>query len=65
MQNSPVLISLKQVLIKTYKTEGIRGFYKGMGPPLITIPLINSIVFASYELMKRLLGASPETGFTF
>ena len=36
--------------------EGAKGFYKGMGSPLMTIPLVNSIVFASYESAKRMMG---------
>ena len=49
-------ISLRQIIKETYYREGFRGFYKGMGSPLITIPLVNSIVFASYELAKRMMG---------
>ena len=41
------------------------GFYKGMGPPLVTVPLINSIVFASYEFSKRQLGVVSDDDFTF
>lgn len=49
-------ISLRGIIRETYVREGFRGFYKGMGSPLITIPLVNSIVFASYEFAKRLMG---------
>ena len=49
-------ISLRSIIEETYKHEGLRGFYKGMGSPLITIPLVNSIVFASYEFAKRMMG---------
>ena len=52
MQNSKTKITFTKVIVNTYKGEGIRGFYKGMGPPLSTVPLINSIVFASYEFSK-------------
>jgi hypothetical protein len=49
-------LSLRSTIMETYKHEGFRGFYKGMGSPLITIPLVNSIVFASYEFAKRTMG---------
>lgn len=49
-------LSLRSIITETFTHEGFRGFYKGMGSPLITIPLVNSIVFASYELAKRLMG---------
>jgi solute carrier family 25 carnitine/acylcarnitine transporter 20/29 len=48
--------SLSKIFRETYVHEGLRGFYKGMGSPLITIPLVNSIVFASYELAKMGMG---------
>ena len=46
------------------RKEGILGFYKGIGPPMITVPLINSIIFASYEFCKRMLGVKSESDFT-
>ena len=49
-------VSFFGIIGQTYRFEGLSGFYKGVGPPLITVPLINSIVFASYEFCKRLLG---------
>jgi len=36
-----------------------------MGPPLVTVPLINSVVFASYEFSKRMMHVSNEKDFTF
>lgn len=65
MQNSAVKLSLFGVIKNTVKQEGILGFYKGMGPPLATVPLINSIVFASYEFSKRQLGVVSDDDFTF
>jgi len=51
-----VRVSFRRVIVDTYSLEGVRGFYKGMGSPLFTVPLINSIVFASYEFAKRIQG---------
>ena len=51
-----VKINLKKIIQETYMHEGFKGFYKGMGSPLITIPVVNSIVFASYEFAKRMMG---------
>jgi len=52
--------SMRKVMHQTIKYEGILGFYKGMGPPLVTIPLVNSIVYASFELCKKLIGVSSD-----
>lgn len=41
------------------------AFYKGFGPPMVTVPLINSIVFSSYEFFKRQIGVKEEKDFTF
>lgn len=65
MQNSAVKLSLMGVLKNTYRHEGLLGFYKGVGPPLVNVPLVNSIIFASYEFMKRQLGVISEEDFTF
>ncbi|KAI9483293.1 MAG: mitochondrial carrier domain-containing protein [Benjaminiella poitrasii] len=43
---------------KTYKSDGIRGFYKGLGPTLIKVVPSISISYAVYELSKRSLGVS-------
>ena len=60
-----VKISLRSIIEETYKHEGFRGFYKGMGSPLLTIPLVNSIVFASYEFAKRMMGVQLGHECTF
>ena len=52
MQFSKTKVSFGEITRQFYKREGMMGFYKGMGPPLVTVPLINSIVFSSYEFCK-------------
>jgi len=39
----------------TYESEGLRGFYRGVGPPLITISLVKSISFSIYNRSKNLI----------
>ena len=58
-------LTLQACIRSTYYKEGCRGFYKGIGPPLITVPVVNSIVFASYELCKRMLGVRSNEDLTF
>ena len=36
-----------------------------MGPPFVTVPLVNSIVFAAYEFCKLMMNVKSETEFTF
>ncbi|KAI7907974.1 mitochondrial carrier domain-containing protein [Cokeromyces recurvatus] len=43
---------------KTYRSSGIRGFYKGLGPTLIKVVPSISISYAVYELSKKSLGIS-------
>ena len=50
---------------KTMLNEGAKGFFKGMGPPLVTVPLVNSLLFVSYEFSKRIMGVKSEKEFTF
>ena len=56
---------MRTVIGQTMKNEGMLAFYKGIGPPLITVPLINSIIFASYEFYKNAIGVRDEASFTF
>ena len=58
-------ITLSTIVSNTFKLEGFKGFYKGMGSPIVTVPLINSIVYASYEFCKKLMHVTSEQGFTF
>lgn len=37
----------------TYRSEGLRGFYRGVGPPLITISIVKSISYSIYDRTKE------------
>lgn len=41
--------------VRIIEKEGNLAFYKGVGGPLISMPLVNSIIFCSYQLTKGLL----------
>ena len=56
---------MRYVITNTIINEGVTAFYKGIAPPLVTVPLINSIIFASYEFYKNLIGVKSEADFTF
>ncbi|OBZ90766.1 Calcium-binding mitochondrial carrier SAL1 [Choanephora cucurbitarum] len=43
---------------KTYKADGVKGFYKGLGPTLFKVVPSVSISYAVYEFSKRSLGIS-------
>ena len=47
-------------IYQCYKYEGVVGFYKGMGFPLATVPLLNAIVFSTNELCKIYFGFHDE-----
>jgi hypothetical protein len=34
----------------------VRGFYRGLTPPLISLTFLNSLSFGAYSQFKRLLG---------
>ena len=56
--------SLRQVIRSTYRNEGLFAYYKGVGPPLVMVPLVNSVVFASYEFCKTTMGVKTGQKFT-
>ncbi|KAI9275071.1 mitochondrial carrier domain-containing protein [Helicostylum pulchrum] len=44
--------SINACIKKTYKEEGVRGFFRGVIPPLVTVSIIKSISFSVYEKTK-------------
>lgn len=40
---------------QTFKTEGVRGFYKGFTPPLVGWVLMDSVMLGSLHLYRRLV----------
>jgi len=52
--NTP-FITFEHTLKYTFQAEGLRGFYRGIVPPLSTVALSNSITFAVYGKVKTLL----------
>ena len=65
MQIDQLNPTFRSVIAKTLRHEGFFGFYKGMGPPMVFVPFINSIIFSSYEFCKRFIGVTDEKDFTF
>ncbi|XP_064086394.1 solute carrier family 25 member 45-like isoform X2 [Macrobrachium nipponense] len=56
MGNVPVV----KGIINTFKFEGVRGFYKGMGFPLLATGTLNSIFFGVYGNCLRYLSKDKE-----
>ncbi|KAI8145511.1 mitochondrial carrier domain-containing protein [Fennellomyces sp. T-0311] len=52
MQTEPY-DSISACVRKTYREEGVRGFFRGVLPPLVTVSIIKSISFSVYEETKR------------
>ena len=46
------------VIGKTIKADGIKGLYRGMGPPLIGVTPIFALSFFSYDLGKKIVYAA-------
>ena len=46
------------VTSKTIRADGLRGLYRGMGPPLIGVTPIFALSFFSYDLGKKLVYAA-------
>jgi solute carrier family 25 (mitochondrial carnitine/acylcarnitine transporter), member 20/29 len=47
--------TLRQTVSAIYREYGLLGYFRGIYYPLVTIPLINAVCFASYEMANRLL----------
>ncbi|KAI6000819.1 mitochondrial carrier [Pisolithus albus] len=48
------------ILVRTIRTEGFFALYKGMASPLIGIAGVNSLLFASYAISKRIVSPFPQ-----
>jgi hypothetical protein len=49
----------------TVQTEGAQGLYRGLASPMVSVPLVNAVVFSSYGQAKELLqGRHPATALT-
>ncbi|KAG8678000.1 hypothetical protein FRC09_020210, partial [Ceratobasidium sp. 395] len=48
------------ILTQTVKNEGFLALYKGMASPLIGIAGVNSLLFASYAISKRIVSPFPD-----
>eukprot|EP00127_Corallochytrium_limacisporum_P000629 Clim_evm28s22 gene=Clim_evmTU28s22 len=48
---------------KTFRNEGILGFYRGMATPLAGAGVLNAVLFCSYGLSNRILGEDRKQGY--
>ncbi|KAB7497662.1 Solute carrier family 25 member 45 [Armadillidium nasatum] len=61
-------LSVLKCLMNTYKFEGFRGFYKGLGFPLLATGTLNSLFFGVYGNSMRYIdndGKKPTYGHVF
>lgn len=57
--------SLLKTTTSILKREGPQAFYKGIGGPLASVPLLNAIVFSSYEISKRIFEHEGKIGYYY
>ncbi|KIM35044.1 hypothetical protein M413DRAFT_449925 [Hebeloma cylindrosporum] len=48
------------ILKQTFRNEGFFALYKGMASPLLGIAGVNSLLFASYGISKRIISPFPQ-----
>eukprot|EP00475_Leptophrys_vorax_P026185 TRINITY_DN3679_c0_g1_i1.p1 TRINITY_DN3679_c0_g1~~TRINITY_DN3679_c0_g1_i1.p1 ORF type:complete len:517 (-),score=126.87 TRINITY_DN3679_c0_g1_i1:697-2247(-) len=59
LQTSTVFFSGIDCAMRTVRLEGPKALYRGMSGPLVTVPVVNAIIFGSYGIAKRWL-QTPE-----
>lgn len=52
----PVYTGIRDVITKTYKGEGVKGFYRGLTPNLLKVVPAVSITYVVYDNSKVLMG---------
>jgi solute carrier family 25 carnitine/acylcarnitine transporter 20/29 len=50
-------VSIKDCVVRSYKTEGVGVFFRGLGPTLLRGFPVNAVTFYVYEVVMKLLGA--------
>lgn len=58
-------LSLSKAYRQIAHKEGLKAFYKGMSTPFGTIPIINSIIFTTYEISKEYFENEGKTGLEY
>ncbi|TPX36602.1 hypothetical protein SmJEL517_g01175 [Synchytrium microbalum] len=53
-------LSMNDCIRKTYAKEGLIGFFRGCGPPLVTVAAVKSISFSIYTSTKARLSATTQ-----
>ncbi|KYO42664.1 solute carrier family 25 member 45 isoform X2 [Alligator mississippiensis] len=46
-------------VLRTYREETVLGFFKGMSFPLLSVALVNAVMFGTYGTALRCLGGPP------
>ena len=52
-RHSLIDISMVTCMQSIYRTEGVRAFYRGLIPPLVSFGALNAILFSTYAASTR------------
>ena len=55
MQRSQTPLTPSQAIKQIFTSQGPRGFYRGMGPPLVTVAAFNAVLFGSTGFLNRII----------
>lgn len=55
-------IRLREVIARTWKNEGFKGFYGGLGVDMVKVLPTNTILMLSFEYFRHLVRKSSQDG---
>lgn len=61
MEHKPLLKTVTSIM----KKEGPLAYYKGIGGPLASVPLLNALVFSSYEISRKSFEQQGKVGYLY
>jgi solute carrier family 25 carnitine/acylcarnitine transporter 20/29 len=64
LQSNFVNASILSTIRHTWIYEGMRGFWRGVVPPIMAEALINTVYFGTYAGMQRVLQPNPDIPWT-
>ncbi|CAK85201.1 unnamed protein product (macronuclear) [Paramecium tetraurelia] len=61
MSEDGVVTTLRKII----NNEGVKGFYKGMSFPILSIPITNAVVFSVYEFWRKFFIGNSNKQLTY
>lgn len=56
IRSSPHMITIRETIYNTWRNEGIKGFYGGLGADLVKVLPTNTLLMLTFEYVRQKMG---------